>query len=71
MSKKKFYFAVADGCYDPETGETDEAGMSVAADELETPEAIIAFVEQQVPSLAGRLRQISEEEYLRDYGDDE
>lgn len=47
MSKKKFYFAVADGCYDPETGATDEAGMSVAADEFETPEAVVAFVEQQ------------------------
>lgn len=71
MSKKKFYFAVADGCYDPETGETDEAGMIVAADELETPEMAATFVEQNIPSLAGRLRQITEEEYTQNFGDDE
>lgn len=71
MSKKKYYFAISDGCYDPETGETDEAGMIVAADEFETPEMAAAFVEQNIPSLAGRIRQITEEEYIRDFGDDE
>lgn len=31
----------------------------------------MAFAEQQIPCCAGRLRQITEEEYLRDFGDDE
>lgn len=29
------------------------------------------FVEHQFPCYAGRLRQITEEEYLMDYGEDE
>ena len=31
----------------------------------------MAFAEQLLPCCAGRLRQITEEEYLRDFGDDE
>ena len=68
---KRFYFAIKDGCYDPETGETDEAGLCVGFDGPDAPEDVMAFAEQQLPYYAGRLRQITEEEYLRDFGDDE
>jgi hypothetical protein len=67
----KFYFAVKDGAYDPETGERYDAGMMVSADGIEDAEEMQAFVEQELPSFKGRLRQITEEEYIRDYGDDE
>lgn len=68
---KRFYFAIKDGCYDPETGETDEAGLCVGFDGPDAPEDVMAFAEQLLPCYAGRLRQITEEEYLRDFGDDE
>lgn len=68
---KRFYFAVKDGCYDPETGEHDEAGMAVKFDEKDMPKDVTAFVEQHFPCYAGRLRHITEEEYMRDYGEDE
>lgn len=68
---KRFYFAVKDGCYDPETGEYDEAGMVVKFDENDMPKDVTAFVEQHFPCYAGRIRQITEEEYMRDYGEDE
>ncbi len=67
---KRFYFAI-NGCYDPETGETDEAGLCVGFNGPDAPEDVMAFAEQQLPCCAGRLRQITEEEYLRDFGDDE
>ena len=68
---KRFYFAIKDGCYDPETGETDEAGLCVGFDGPDAPEDAIRLAEQQLPCYAGRLRQITEEEDLRDFGDDE
>lgn len=71
---KVFYFAVKDGCVDPETGETDEAGLRLSTCDVEgidSADDAIRFVEKQLPVYAGRLRQITEEEYLRDYGDDE
>lgn len=69
---QRFYFAVRDGSYDPETGEYDEAGLSVKfSDEQEIPQDVVAFVEQNLPCYEGRLRQITEEEYMRDYGEDE
>ena len=68
---KRFYFAIKDGCYDPETGETDEAGLCVGFDGSDAPEDVMAFAEQQLPCYAGRMRQITEEAYLRDFGDDE
>ena len=69
--KKVFYFAVADGCCDPETGEKDDAGLQISADGILTAEDAIRLAEHQLPCYAGRLRQITEEEYLRDFGDDE
>ena len=67
----KYYFALKDGTYNPETGEYSEAGIMVKIniDDL-TPEEAQAFVEDKLP-YKGRLRMISEEEYMRDYGDDE
>ena len=67
---KYFYFAVKDGGYDPETGERSEAGMMVSSDGIEDADEMQAFVEQELPCYKGRLRQITEEEYLRDYGED-
>lgn len=64
----KFYFAVKDGAYNPETGMHDEAGMSVEVTG-DLGEDIISFVERHYPVYAGRLRPITEEEYKRDYGD--
>ena len=43
---KHFYFAIKDGCYDPETGETDEAGLCVGFDGPDAPEDVMAFAEQ-------------------------
>ena len=71
LKKKVFYFAVADGCCDPETGEKDDAGLQISADGILTADDAIRLAEQQLPCYAGRLRQITEEEYLRDFGDDE
>lgn len=68
---KRFYFAINDGCYDPKTGEHDEAGICIALSGPEMPGDVMAFVEHQFPCYAGRLRQITEEEYMRDYGEDE
>lgn len=71
---KVFYFAVKDGCVNPETGETDEAGLRLSTCDVEgidSADDAIRFIEKQIPAYAGRLRQITEEEYLRDYGDDE
>ena len=71
---KVFYFAVKDGCVNPETGETDEAGLRLSTCDIEgidSADDAIHFVEKQIPAYAGRLRQITEEEYLRDFGDDE
>ena len=65
-----FYFAIKDGCQDSETGEKDEAGLKIGFDAPVTPEDAMAFAEQQLPWYAGRLRQITEEEYLREFGDD-
>lgn len=48
---KRFYFAIKDGCYDPETGETDEAGLCVGFDGPDAPEDVMAFAEQQLPLL--------------------
>lgn len=64
----KFYFAVKDGAYDPETGIHEEAGMSVEVTG-DLDEDIISFVERHYPVYAGRLRPLTEEEYMRDYGD--
>ena len=44
---KRFYFAIKDGCYDPETGETDEAGLCVDFDGPDAPEDAIRLAEQQ------------------------
>lgn len=68
---KRFYFAIKDGCYDPETGETDDAGLRIALSGPDMPEDVVAFVEQQLTCYAGRLRQITYEEYIRDFGEDE
>lgn len=65
-----FYFAIKDGCYDPDTGEKDEAGLKIGFDVPIASENAMAFAEQQLPCYAGRLRQITEEEYLREFGDD-
>lgn len=67
---KYFYFVVKDGCCDPETGETDDAGMKVFVEGLDEQEEVVAFVEKQMPHFAGRLRSISEEEYIREFGDE-
>ena len=45
--------------------------MQISADGILTAEDAIRLAEQQLPCYAGRLRQITEEEYLRDFGDDE
>lgn len=68
---QRFYFAVRDGSYDPETGEHDEAGLRITLSGADMPKDVVAFVEQNMPCYAGRLRQITEEEYMRDYGEDE
>ena len=67
---KYFYFAVKDCTYNPETGERGDAGMMVSKDGIEDAEEMQAFVEQELPCYKGRLRQITEEEYMRDYGED-
>lgn len=64
----KYYFAVKDGAYNPETGTHDEAGMSVEVTG-DLDEDIISFVVRHYPEYAGRLRPLTEEEYMRDYGD--
>lgn len=68
---KVFYFAIAGGSYDPETGEHDEAGLRIAIDGVESAEEAAAIVEQHMPCYTGRMRQITEEEYIRAYGEDE
>lgn len=69
--KKVFYFAVADGCYDPETGETDDAGLKISGEGILTTEDAVRFAVKELPCYAERLRQITKEEYLRDFGNDE
>lgn len=69
--KKVFYFAVADGCYDPKTGEKDDSGLEISGDGIMTVEDAIRFAEQKIHFYAGRLRQITKEEYIRDFGSDE
>ena len=68
---KRFYFAIKDGCYDPETGETDDAGLKISGEGILTTEDAVRFAAQELPCHVERLRQITEEEYLRDFGDDE
>lgn len=68
---KSFYFAVKDGSYDPKTGEHDDAGLRITFSYPEIPDDVVDFVEHMIPCYAGRLRQITEKEYMRDYGEDE
>ena len=44
--------------------------MKIGFDVPIASENAVAFAEQQLPCYAGRLRQITEEEYLREFGDD-
>lgn len=62
----KFYFAVKDGAYNTETGMHEEAGMCVEV-HGDLDEDIISFIERKYPVYAGRLRPLTEEEYMRDY----
>ena len=63
----KYYFAVKDGSYDPQTGETDEAGMVVDVEGFDRVEDVESFVISKMPNFADRLRPITKEEYERDY----
>lgn len=65
------YFAVKDGAYDPETGESVEAGMKVTLEGISSPEEEAELVRQIEQLHCGQLRQISEEEYRRDYEDED
>lgn len=69
--RTKFYFAVKDGSFDSETGETGEAGLIADGGGFSSAEECAAFLERKMPHLSGRLRKITEEEYKRDYGEDE
>lgn len=63
----KYYFAVKDSCYDPQTGETDEEGMVVDVEGFDRIEDVERFVVSRMPNFEGRLRPITKEEYKRDY----
>ena len=69
---KTFYFALKDGAVDTVTGEKDEAGIRIRVDDgIETEEEALRWLEKYNPQFAGRIRTITKEEYMRDYGDDE
>lgn len=67
----RYYFAVKDGMVDPDTGEKDEAGMVVKTADVLDDEEVVALVEASMPCYKGRLRRITQEEYERDFGEDE
>ena len=66
----KYYFAIKDGCTDPETGEKDEAGMVIRTCEAMSDEEAMALVEAMAHFYKGRLRRITREEYERNFGED-
>lgn len=63
----KYYFAVEDGCYDPETGKTCEAGVVVDAEGFDSIAEAERFVISHLPNFTARIRRITKEEYERDY----
>lgn len=62
---KRFYFAIEDGCYDPETGETDEAGLCVGFDGPDAPEDVMAFAERNLPCYAGLQASLQGRRYAK------
>ena len=67
----RYYFAVKDGMADLVIGEKDEAGMVVKVAEALDDKEVVALVEALMPCYKGRLRRITQEEYERDFGEDE
>ena len=67
----KYYFAVRDMAYGPETGGKDEAGLTIEVDADIPDELVVGFAESRMPWFAGKLRRLSEEEYQREYGEDD
>lgn len=67
----RYYFAVKDGMVDLDTGEKDDAGMVVKVAEALDDKEVVALVEASMPCYKGRLRRITQEEYERDFGEDE
>ena len=67
----KFYFAIKDGWRNAETGEPEDAAVKITSPEITRAEEAKALVMYWNPEYEGRLREITEEEYIRDYGDDE
>ena len=61
------YFAIKDATVNPETGERDDAGMVVKTMAAYPTEEMIALLEAKMPDYKGRIREISKEEYERDY----
>ena len=67
----KFYFAIKDGGRNAETGEPEDAAMKITSPEIRTAEEAKKLVMYWNPEYKGRLREITEEEYLMDYGDED
>lgn len=62
-----FYFAIKDGAVNAETGEKDEAGMVVKTTDAMTAGEMIRMLECKLPCYKGRIREITKEEYEREY----
>lgn len=67
----RYYFAIRDGCVDPKTGKHDDAGMTVDISEPVSDEKAVELIEKMLPCYKGRIRRITQEEYERDFGEDE
>ena len=66
-----FYFAIKDGAVNAETGEKDDAGMVVKTTDAMTAGEMIQMLEYKLPCYKGRIREITKEEYEREYGEEE
>lgn len=68
----KYYFVLKDGALDAITGKKEEAGICICVDGgIETEEEALRWLEEHNPQFAGRIRTITKEEYMRDYGEDD
>ena len=70
MKSTEYYFAVDDLGVD-ENGSSCETYAKLAFDIEVDEEAAVAFVEHQFPSLTGKLRALSRDEYIELAGDDD
>ena len=66
-----YFFAVKDGGVNADTGDKEDAGMAVKISGINSADEVMEYLERAYPCYRGRLRQITREEYDREYGCDE